>query len=183
MGGTGVSSWDYSSGHCLGGGDDLMHAAGAPAADVVGTPGARLARSQGEDERASHVGHVHEVADRGALAIDDQLRRLALVDGQESGNEPGGVTVGVCGQGSGDVEGAQADRSDRPLAARSVAAWSAASLLVPYGLLGASTAVSLIGCSSCSPYTAQVEARTIRRPGALASLSRMARVPPRLVRQ
>jgi hypothetical protein len=38
-----------------------------------------------------------------------------------------------------------------PVAARSAAAWSAASLLLPYGLLGATGVVSVIGCSVCSP--------------------------------
>src|ERR687894_467011 len=70
-----------------------------------------------------------------------------------------------------------------PVAARSAAAWSAASLLVAYGLLGATAAVSLIGCLACELYTVQVEARTSRPARILASLSRMARVPPTLVRQ
>src|ERR687894_2066308 len=57
-----------------------------------------------------------------------------------------------------------------PVAARSAAAWSAASLLVPYGLFGARTAVSLIGCWACAPYTRQVDARTSRpaRAGTVA---------------
>jgi hypothetical protein len=38
-----------------------------------------------------------------------------------------------------------------PAAARSATAWSATSLLLPYGLLGATGVVSLIGCSACSP--------------------------------
>jgi hypothetical protein len=70
---------------------------GWPLPTFVGTPVARLARVQGQDERSSHVGHVHEVAHRGAVAVDDQLRRPALLDGQELGDEPGRVAVGVSG--------------------------------------------------------------------------------------
>jgi len=59
----------------------------------VGAPVAQLAGVQGEEERGGHVGDVHEVADCGALAVDDQLGCSALLDGQELGNEPGRIAA------------------------------------------------------------------------------------------
>ena len=104
MGGGDVVSRDTSPGHCLGGGYDVVHGAGVAAADVAGAPGARLARVQGEGERGGHVGDVHEVAHRGAVAVHDQFRRPALLDGQDSWYEPGRVAVDVPGQGSGTCQ-------------------------------------------------------------------------------
>lgn len=91
---------------------------------------------------------MHEVADCGALAVDHQLRHLALLDGQELGDESGGVAVRVSRQDTLKTRKLMAPIA--PIAARSAAAWSAASLLVPHGLLGATAVLSLTAASACA---------------------------------
>jgi len=94
------------------------------------------------------------------------------LDGEELGYEPGRVPVGVPGEGSGDVERAQADGSDRSgcgEAGGCLVGGEFASAIGAAGCYG-------LGCAVWLSYTAQVEARTTRLAGPLVSASRVVRV-------
>jgi len=96
----------------LDGADDIGDAAGLAAADVVGAPGAGLAGGEGAGECVGHVGDVDEVADGAAVAVDGDLGCVAVLDGEEFGDESGEVVVGTAGDCAGDVEGAEDDRAE-----------------------------------------------------------------------
>src|SRR6185503_12278547 len=93
--GWGVAAGDGVAGEGFHGVDDVGDAAGLAAADVVGAPGAGLAGGQRPGEGVGHVGDVEEVADGAAVAVDGDLRGVAVVDGEEFGDQAGEVVVGA----------------------------------------------------------------------------------------
>jgi hypothetical protein len=64
-----------------------------------------LAGVQGERERGSHVADVEVAADDAAVAVVGDLRRVAAGDGEEFGDQAGGVAVGTAGEDAGAAAG------------------------------------------------------------------------------